>query len=222
MFSDARLVAAKDLRIELRSKVATNQVLPFAVVVLILFAFALNQDSAALGAVAPGLYWVSVLFSALLAVQRSFAIESSDAAGEGMRLSGLDPAGIFLGKAAAVAVQLAVLEVLLAAGMVVLYGARLQDVAMLAVSAAAATVGLAAAGVIYGALAAELSVRETLLPLLLLPVLAPVLMSAARSWQDAMSGRPGLGVPWAELLVGFAVVYVSLGVVVAGPVMEVT
>lgn len=222
MLSDARLVAAKDLRIEMRSKVATNQVLPFALVVLILFAFALNQDSPALAAAAPGLYWVAVLFSALLAVQRSFAIESADAAGEGMRLSGLDPAGIFLGKAAAVAVQLAVLEVLLAAGMAVLYGARLQDPAMLVASAGAATVGLASAGVLYAALAAELSVRETLLPLLLLPVLAPVLMSAARAWQDSMSGRPGLGVPWAELLVAFAVVYVSLGVVVAGPVMEVT
>ena len=116
MWRDARLIAAKDLRIELRSRVATNQVAPFAILVLILFAFALDPDRGVLARAAAGLFWLAVLFSALLAVQRAFAIEAADGARDGLRLSGLDPAGIFLGKAGAVAVQLAVLELLLAVG----------------------------------------------------------------------------------------------------------
>jgi heme exporter protein B len=110
---DAVLVAGKDLRIELRSRIALQQVGPFGVLVLVLFAFALDPDRGVLTRAAPGLFWVAVLFSALLAVQRSLAVESAEGVRDAVRLSGLDPAGIFLGKAAAVAVQLLVLEVVL-------------------------------------------------------------------------------------------------------------
>src|SRR5213594_2726838 len=102
VFRDAALVAGKDLRIEARSRVATNQVAPFALLVLVLFAFALDPDRGLLRRAAPGLFWVAVLFSALLAIQRSFALESADGARDGLHLSGLDPAGIFLGKLGAV------------------------------------------------------------------------------------------------------------------------
>src|SRR4051795_12537785 len=131
MWRDASLVAGKDLRIEARSRVATNQVAPFAVMVLVLFAFAIDPDRGLLSRAAPGLFWVAVLFAALLAVQRSFAIEAVDGGRDGLRMSGLDPAGIFLGKAGAIALQLAVLEAILAAGVVALYDADLRGVALL-------------------------------------------------------------------------------------------
>jgi heme exporter protein B len=163
---------------------------------------------------------VAVLLCALLAVQRSFAMEAADSARDGLRLSGLDPAGIFLGKAAAVVVQLLVLEALLAAGIVVLYGSRLHGALLLLGSTSAATVGLAAAGTVYGVLAAGLRVRETLLPLLLLPVVAPVLLAATRAWEAALSGPTSDGNPWLQLLGVFAVVYVAVGVVAFGPLLE--
>lgn len=220
MWRDAVLVAGKDLRVELRSRVAVNQVLPFALLVLILFAFALDPSGGVLGRAAPGLFWVAVLFSAVLAVQRSFAIEASDEAREGLKLSGLDPAGIFLGKASAVAVQLAVLEAILTAGIVVLYGAHLDGALLLLGASAAATAGLAAAGTAYGAMAFSLRVRETLLPLLLLPVVAPVLLAATKAWEAGLSGRLADGTPWLRLLGVFAVVYIALGVVAFGPLLE--
>jgi heme exporter protein B len=220
MWRDAVLVAGKDIRVELRSRVATNQILPFALLVLILFAFALDPDRGFLGQAAPGLFWVAVLFSAVLAVQRSFAIEAADHAREGLRLSGLDPAGIFLGKATAVAAQLGVLEAVLTAGVVVLYGAHLQGALLLFGTCLAATVGLAAAGTAYGVLAASLRVRETLLPLLLLPVVAPVLLGATKAWEAGLAGHPGEGAPWLRLLGVFAVVYLALGVLAFGPLLE--
>ena len=67
VWRDAAVMAGKDLRIEVRSRVATNQVAPFAVLVLILFAFALDPDRGVLARAAAGLFWVAVLFSALLA-----------------------------------------------------------------------------------------------------------------------------------------------------------
>ncbi len=160
------------------------------------------------------------MFSGLLAIQRSFVIESDDDARDALRLSGLDGAGIFLGKAGAVAAQLVVLEVVLTLGVVVLYGVQLRGPVMLLLTCIAATVGLAAAGTVYGIIAAGLRVRDTLLPLLVLPVLAPVLLAAARACEAALAGTPGDGWPWVRLLAVFATIYVTFGVVAFGPLLE--
>jgi heme exporter protein B len=222
VFRDAALVAGKDLRIELRSRVATNQVAPFAVLVLLLFAFALDPDRGVLSRATPGLFWVAVLFSALLAVQRSFSLESADGGRDALRLSGLDPAGVFVGKAAAIAMQLLALEVVLGIGVVVLYDAHLSGPVQLVLTCVLATVGLAAAGTVYGVIAAGLRVRETLLPLLILPVVAPVLLAGTKAWEAALGGAPADGWPWLRLLAVFAVVYVTVGVAAFGLLLEET
>jgi heme exporter protein B len=222
LWRDALLVAGKDLRIERRSRVALQQVAPFAVIVIVLFAFALDPDRGVLARFAAGLFWISVLFTALLAVQRSQAIESADGVRDATRISGLDPAGVFLGKAIAVAVQLVVLEVLLGAGVVLLYGVDVEGIGTLLATMVAATAGLAAAGSLYAALAAGLRVRETLLPLLLLPVVAPVLIAATRASESALAGTSfevSSG-DWLGLLGVFAVVYVAFGLVAYGPLLE--
>ena len=220
MWRDAVLVAGKDLRIEARSRVGLNQVAPFALLVLVLFAFALDADRTVLDRAAAGLFWVTVLFSGLLAIQRSFAVEAVDGGRDGLRLSGLDPAGIFLGKAVAITVQLLALEVLLAVGIAVLYGTDMNGLGSLIVTAGIATVGIAAAGTIYGMVAAGLRVRETLLPLLLLPVLAPVLLAATRAWEAALGNTAGDALPWLRLLSVFAVVYTAFGVVAFSAMLE--
>ena len=222
MWRDGVLVAGKDLRIEARSRVVLNQVVPFSLVVLVLFALALGPGRASLTKAAPGLFWVSVLFATVLAVQRSVSIESTEAR-DGLRLSGLDPAGVFLGKAGALVVELAVVEALLGTGVVVFYGAHVHSVLDLVAACLAGTVGLAAAGTLYGALAGGLRVRETLLPFLLLPVAAPVVLAGTRAWQAALGTVGGsAGDPWLRLLCVFAAVYVALGVVIFGPMLEAT
>lgn len=221
MWRDAALIAAKDLRIELRSRVGTQQVAPFALVVLVLFAFAFDADHSLLHRAAPGLFWVAVLFAAVLAVQRSFALESADGGRDRLRLSGMDPAGIFLGKAGAVAAQLLALQVLLAAGVTLLYSARLAGVLVLVSTSVVATVGLAAAGTVYGVVVTAVGASETLLPLLLLPVVAPVLLCATKAWQAALDpGAGGDALGWLRLLAVFAVVYVVAGIVAFGPLVE--
>ena len=184
-----------------------QQILPFGLIVLLLFAFALDPDRGVLDRVAPGLFWVTVLLAALLAVSRSFTIEADNGARDGLRLSGLDGPALFLGKAAAVAVQLLALEVVLARGVVVLYGIQLDTLVPLVLATLAATVGVAATGTLYGVLAAGLRVRETLVPLLLLPVVAPVLLGATRAWEAAIDGIPSDAWPWVALLAVFAVLF---------------
>jgi heme exporter protein B len=220
VFRDALLVAGKDLRIELRSRVGINQVLPLAVLMLVLFAFALDPDTGVLDRATPGLFWTAVLLCGLLAVQRAFAIEASDGVTDGLRLSALDPGAVFLGKAAAVGLQLLVLEALLLIGVVVLYDAAPSGWPLLLVTCLVATVGIAGAGTLYGVLAAGVRVRETLLPLLLLPVLAPVLLAATRAFEAGFDGRSGEGWPWLGLLAAFALVYIVAGLFGFGALLE--
>lgn len=207
----ARLVAAKDLRIEGRSRVLVNQVLPFAALVMVMFAFALDSDSV-LTRVAPGLVWLATMFSLLVVVQRSFAVETADGALDALQVAGVRPSGVFLGKALALAVQLAVLELLLLGAAVLLYRTELRGdgAGLLVCTYLAATLGLAFVGTLYGGLAAGAKGRETLLPLLMLPVVAPVLIGATRATEAAL-GTEGAttsdGWPWIGLLALFAVLF---------------
>jgi heme exporter protein B len=217
---EASLVAGKDLRIEARSRVTLQQVLPFGLIVLLLFAFALDPDRGVLRDVAPGLFWVTVLLAALLAISRSFAIEAANGARDGLRMSGLDPAAIFLGKAAAVAVELAALEALLTVGVIVLFDVSLSAIGPLLLATVLATVGVAATGTLYGVLAASSGARETLVPVLLLPVVSPVLLGATRAWEAAIDGAPSDAWPWIGVLAVFAVLYTSIGTLAFGPLLE--
>ncbi len=220
LLADAGLVAAKDLRIEARSRVLVNQVAPFALLVLVLFGFALDADQRTLRVFAPGLFWVTILLAALLAVQRSSSLERADGADAGLRLSGMAPASVFLGKASAVFVQLMALEALLAVGIVVLYGSRLADPVLLVLTATVAGAAVASTGTLYGALASESGARETLLPILLLPVLAPVLIGAARAFDDALGAAAVDGWAWLGLLAAFGLVATVLGALAYGAVAE--
>jgi heme exporter protein B len=220
MWREAALVAGKDLRIEARSRVGLWQVVPFAVLVLVLVAFAIGPDSASLRHAAPGIFWIAVLFSTVLSIQRSVAIESGEGTRDGLRLSGIDPAGIFLGKAAAVGLQLLVLQIVLWAGVTVLFDVRVHVVWLAIVTSLLATVGLACAGVLYGALSAGLRVRDTLLPILVLPVLAPVLLAGSKAWQAALDGSSSSGAEWLRILIPFAVIYLVIGIALYGPLQE--
>lgn len=220
----ARLVATKDLRVEMRSRVILNQVLPFAALVMVMFAFALDSD-AVLERVAPGLVWLASLFSLLVVVQRSFAVEVADGALDALRVAGVRTDGIFLGKALALALQLVVLGAVLVGAAVVLYRAevRASGVVLLVATVLAATAGLAFVGTIYGGLAAGARGRETLLPLLLLPVVAPVLIGATRATEAAFGtggAEVGEGWPWLGLLAVFATLFGIGGALAFGALIE--
>ena len=218
--ADAGLVAAKDLRIEWRARAALGQIAPFAVLVLVLFGFALDANRPALRLATPGLFWMTVLFVAVVAVQRSTALEASDDARRVLLLSGMAPAAVFAGKAAAVAVHLLAAEALLGLGVAVLYGAGAESPAVAVAAAVAATAGLATAGSLLGAVVAGTRTHQTVLPILLLPVAAPVLIAATRAFDDALGAAAVNGWAWVGLLAGFAAVNSALGAAAYGALLE--
>ncbi len=233
MWRDAALVAMKDLRIERRSQVVLRQILPVAITLIVVFAFALDTlvvrdpnlaDARTSGVpvalVVPGLLWVAVLLCAVLAMQRSAGIESAEGSRDALRLSGMDPAAVFLGKAAAVLAEIVVVLVVLTAAAVVLYDTPLRGWALLLSSSVLAVVALSAMGALYAALAGGTAVRETLLPLLLMPAALPVLLASVRAWQAALEGRPEEGWPWVRLLLAVTVIAVGVGVTAYGSLTD--
>lgn len=232
MLSDAWLMARKDLRIEFGTRVGIGQVVPFGLLILVLFGFAISPNLTVIGTsdggeqrsvlsqIAPGLFWITVLLSSLLLLGRSFGIEFQDGKFDGLRMTGLDPAGIFLGKAGAVALQLILLQLILGAGAALFYQLRWPSFVLLATTVVLATTAVATAGTLYTALASGLRARDTLVPLLVLPVLAPVLLASTLATEAAIFGPAADGWPWVLLLGVFTVLYTGIGMVSFGSIME--
>lgn len=217
----AAAVAAKDLRIEVRGRYALGAVLPFAATLLIAFGLSLGPGHALLQETAPGLLWLAVLFAAVLAARRSYEAEGEDGALEGLLLATIDKAAVFLGKAAAVAVQLFLLEaavILLVTG---LFGLSLgREPAVLVAAFGLGTVGLASVGSLFGMLAESPRAREAVFPLLVLPLATPVLIAGVRATALATAGRGGEAGSWLGLLVAFDLAIVAAGSVVFGHLLE--
>jgi len=217
-------VLLKDLRIELRSRVITNQVLPFAGLVMVMFAFALDNDDV-LQRVAGGLVWLATLFSLFIVVQRSFAIDIADGALDSLRVAGVELSGVFFGKAIALTIKLILLDIVLIFVAMLLYRVDLTGpgLVLLVTCVVCATTGLGFVGTVYGGLVSGAKGRETLLPLLLLPVVAPVLIAATRATEAAFesgNAQTSEGWAWVGLLVIFAAVFGIGGSLAFGPLID--
>lgn len=221
--STAGAVARRDLLIEWRSRVALNQVLPFAAMMMVLFAFVIDSDTIA-KEIAPGLVWMTLVFAMVVLVERSYSAETEDGALEAVRASGVSPSALFWGKTVALTAQLlAVVSATIIVALFV-YGVAVRPTAivLLVVTALAAAAGLGCVGTLYGGLAAGARGRETLLPLLVLPVVAPVLIGATRAAQEVFDqqGSVASGWPWTGLVVLFTVVFAGGGTLAYGPLID--
>jgi heme exporter protein B len=208
-------IAGKDLRIEVRGRFAMNAILPFAATLLIAFGLSLGPGRTLLQRTAPGLLWLAVLFASVLSFRRAYELEGEDGALEGLILSAVDPAAVFLGKALAVVVQLLALELAVSLLVAALFGLPIAGAPLAALGAAAlGTIGLGAVGSLFGVLSESPRARETVFPLLVLPLATPVLVASVKATELATTGRAGEAASWLGLLAAFDVAFVSIGTLV--------
>lgn len=216
----ATVIAAKDLRIEIRARHAVGTLLPFAATLLVAFGFAFGPGRDVLQRTAPGLLWMAVLFGSVMAARRAYQAETEDGALEGLLLAPIDKAAVFVGKAAAVALELLGLVAVVLLMVVVLFDLSLGSPLALAGAFALGSIGLAAVGGLFGVVAEAARTREAIFPMLVLPLATPVLIAGVRATDLAASGLAGEAVSWLALLVAFDVVFVSVGILVFGFLME--
>ena len=167
-FADVATLARKDLRLELRARDTLPAMLLFVVSTLVVFRFALPEDADEVAA--QGLLWVALVFTALLGLARAWAPERESGALEGLTLAPCDRSAIWLGKAAAVFVFLAAIEVVALPAFAVFFSPL--DLATVA-GVLLANIGICAIGTLLAAMAAASRTRELILPLLFLPARDP-------------------------------------------------
>ena len=225
-----RAIVWKDLLTERRGKAAFNAMSFFAALVLFIFSFALGPDVPGLGTggqtllqyLWPGLLWVAIFFTGVLALGRSFQMETESGALEALRIYPGDRKALYTGKLIANLAILVAMELLLVPLAAILYSfdlwARLPGV--LGVVLLGST-GFAAVGTFYAALTANLRAREVLLPLLLFPIQVPVVVAAVKATALVLRGDPmgELG-SWVKLLVAIDVVLVTVCVLTFEYIIE--
>src|SRR5262249_12258618 len=160
----------------------------FSVMAFVLFHFGLDRDTIA-GSLAAGVLWVTLLLATVLAVTRLFVSEREQGGFETLLLAPIDRTAVFVGKAASLCSLLGAVEIvaLPAFDVLLLRGSLLDAMPQLLAVVALADVGLAAVGALVAALSAETDARELIVPLLLLPLLVPVVIGAAKASPPLLS-----------------------------------
>jgi len=220
-WSQTLTIAGKDLRVEARGRYALGAALPFAGTLLIAFGLSLGPGRTLLRESAPGLLWLAVLFASVLAFREAYQSETEDGAMEGLVLAPVDKAAIYLGKAAAVSLELLVMEAVVVPIVMAMFDLSLGDAPAVLVGAfLLGTLGLAAVGSLFGVLAESARAREAVFPLLVLPLATPVLVAGVKATELAASGRGGQAGSWLALLLAFDVVVGGVGALVFGHLLE--
>jgi heme exporter protein B len=174
--SDVAALARKDILVELRSRDTVPAMLLFVVAALVVFHFALAEESSRLAAA--GMLWIALLFTALLALARAFAAEREEAMIDGLLLAPCDRSAIWLGKTISVVAFLALAEAVALPAFALFYEPVTWE---LIAGVALANIGIAAVGTLLGAMAAAAHARELLLPLLFLPLAIPLVVGGVGS-----------------------------------------
>ena len=202
-------IAGKDLRQELRSRAVTVATLFFAAITLLVLAFAVGGDDALLARIAPGALWVALAFAGVISAAQSYAAEGEENSFEQLLLYPVPRASIYLGKLLANWLYLALLAALMLPLTGVLFGLPLGSAwGTLLLTLLLGTFGFALIATFYAALTANLRARESLLPVLMFPVVVPILLASVRATTALTQlGNPEVAGDWLQLLIGFDLVY---------------
>jgi heme exporter protein B len=217
------LVAAlrKELLLQWRTRGQFLAVLVFGAASLLLFSFAIGPNASALRMFSGGFLWLGLLLSSTLTLAESFHQETENRAIEGLLLLPGDPRALFYAKAIANWLQLTLLGVALVPMMVVLYDAGTRDLHLMLLVIVLGAAGLSAPGTLYAAMTAQLKSKQTLLPLLLFPLIVPALLASVKATSLAILGDPmGELRPWLLLLVAFDLIYWSMCGLLYGRVID--
>jgi heme exporter protein B len=209
-------IARKDLRNEFRSGEVIMITVPFGAVALMLVPLAVGTETDLLRTIGPGIYWtVVLLFGVLIAVRQS--AEEARPQRDLLALLGIDAAARFVGSAGATALLLLVYEAVLAPVAIALYDIRLEGWPWLLPLVLLLAVGLGLLGTLAAAIATSVA-SSTLVPLIVVPLSVPMLLSAAQVVEGLQVEATIVG--WFLLLVVMDLLLAVIGVVSAGPLQE--
>ena len=209
----------KDVLLELRTKDIVVSVLVFALLVIVIFSFALDPTPKTVAVVAPGVLWVAFTFGGVLGLTRSFALEKDGGNLYGLMLAPIGRDAIFFGKMLGSFLFMTVVEVAVFPVFAVLFDISLAMPELIPV-ALLATLGFATVGTLFSAMAVNTRSREVMLPLLFFPAVVPVIVAAVEASGIIIEGD-GLDLTqWVPLLAIFDAVFLVVCPVAFNLVVE--
>jgi heme exporter protein B len=211
----------KDVRCELRSKQVWMGMGLFALLVLVIFNFAFDLRVENKAAVAPGALWVAFIFASLLGLGRTIAAEREKGSLDRLLLCPVDRKAIYLAKLLGNMLFIGVVEIIALPVFAALFNVPFFTGPLLLI-VLAGTLGIAAVGTLFSAMAAATSARDVLLPLLVFPLIVPVVIGAVRATGTLMiPGGPSPNEPpWLGLMIAFDIIFLSVSMLTFEFVIE--
>lgn len=203
-------VVWKDLAAEFRSRELLTSMLVFALLVILIFNFALELDARAREAVTAGVLWVTFTFAGTLGLNRSMASEKDRGCLDGLLLAPVDRSSIYFGKALGNLVFMLIVEVIVLPVYSVLYNTNLFHPGLLLVILLG-SIGYVAVGTLLATMTVQVRTRDILLPILLFPLVVPVLIAAVKASNGFLQGFPTDEImPWLNVLIVYDLIFTAI------------
>jgi len=215
-------IAAKDLRIEARTREVTVSTGLFAVLVVVLTSLSFFVDDLTARRIAPGVLWITITFAGLLAIGRTWAREREHDAMRGLLLAPIPRPAIFLGKAVGTLAFVGIVEALIVPLVGILFHVDLVPrIAEIAAVLGLGTLGFVLTGSLFGAMTVRTGSRDLMLSVVLFPLITPALLAGVVATRGILGGEPVAETfAWLRILVAFDVVVATAGYFLFGPLVS--
>jgi heme exporter protein B len=199
----------KDIRLEWRSKDATNAMLFFSLLVVVIFSFSFDPNAEESRQIAGGLIWVAFLFAAVVALNQTWARELRNQVLDAYRVSPAPANALLMAKVLGNFILVSLLEALMAPLFMIFYNLRALGPAWQLIPVALlGTWALVVNGTFFAAMSLRTRSREIMLPLLLFPISIPAVQSMVEATRIILSGD-GAARFWIVLLLTYDVVFTT-------------
>jgi heme exporter protein B len=186
-------VTWKDTIAEMRTREIISSVLVFTLLVIVIFNFAFGTNQTTLNLVAPGILWVTFTFAGVLSLNRAFVPEKEQGCLEGLMACPVSREVIYVGKMLASLLFMLIIEAIALPIFAFLFNLPVLSLQIIVITVLT-TIGFVTVGTLFSALAVNTKAREMILPILFLPVVIPIIISAVLATGTALAGGS-----WSEL-----------------------
>lgn len=215
-------IVRKDLLLELRTGERLAAMGALTVLVAVLFHFAIDQGLVRMQYLAAGLIWMTILFGGMLGMGRTFEMEREQGAIQGLLTSPVPLDGIYLAKVVSNFVLVTLIEIVALAAYWLFFGFNYGNAPLLLAGVlSVATLGFVAVTTLFSAISAQTNMGQTLLPILIFPLLVPVVIFGVTATGRIFASRPVQEVEGSlYLLAAFTVVALTAGTILFRYVVE--
>jgi heme exporter protein B len=222
LLTQTYLVLWKDLLLELRRRDSLLTMFFFGTLLLFVFHFSFDLAPDKVAEMAPALLWLAFLFTGTLGLAQLFQAERENHCLDALLLSPLDRGALFLAKTSFNLILMLLVELIVMPLFWILFNLSAWNLLpQLFLVTLLGTIGFCVLGTIMSALTLRARARELLLPLVLFPLMIPVILATIRCMESVLkNGEFGDAASWLKLLLGFDVIFMTVGVLIFDWVIE--